>query len=435
MNRCRRLLLALGLGAAAVGIAGRCLWPPLPRAAGPLPQALYVWQRRWDTPVRDALLRAAPRSAGFVYLGAEIAWENGQPRVARVGVDLPALAACRRPVGAALRVGPYGGPFDGSAPATRLVVDAAVHLAARARAAGVDLAEFQIDFDCAEARLAGYGEWLALLRARLDPLPLVFTALPSWLDRPAFRDLAACADSFVLQVHSVERPARADAAVSLCDAQRARAWVEAAARFGRPFRVALPTYGYLLRFDAQGRFQSLAAENAPRACAVPAAGTVRVLEADAPHLAGLVRGWEADRPANLEGILWYRLPVEGERLNWPWPTLAAVMDGRAPAADLRVEVRAPAARLFEVVLANAGSAAAALPAAVHAAWSGAPLAIGDGVNGYALETGAGARARFSRPVCGRDAAVGLDRLAPGAVCVIGWLRLDGEGTIRADLGE
>jgi len=39
-----------------------------------------------------------------------------------------------------------------------------------------------------------------------------------------------------------------------------------------------------------------------------------------PAAAGLVREWTRERPEELAGILWYRLPVAGDRLNWPMPT-------------------------------------------------------------------------------------------------------------------
>jgi hypothetical protein len=47
-------------------------------------------------------------------------------------------------------------------------------------------------------------------------------------------------------------------------------------------------------------------------------------------VANLVHEWSIDPPANLAGLIWYRLPNEDDDLNWRWPTLAAVMQGRAP---------------------------------------------------------------------------------------------------------
>src|SRR4029077_5145510 len=97
-----------------------------------------------------------------------------------------------------------------------------------------------------------------------------------------------------------------DAAFLLCDPAAAKKAVEAAARFRRPFRVALPTYGYVVAFDRQGKGGGLSAEGP--LLSWPREAMVRVARSDPAAMAGLVRTWTADRPAALSGILWYRLP-------------------------------------------------------------------------------------------------------------------------------
>src|SRR5260370_34547670 len=86
------------------------------------------------------------------------------------------------------------------------------------------------------------------------------TTLAGWLNQPGFRALIAASDGYVLQVHSVEEPGSYDAPFTLCDPKTALAAVEKASSFGIPFRVALPTYGYLVAFAANGRFVGLSAE-------------------------------------------------------------------------------------------------------------------------------------------------------------------------------
>lgn len=129
-----------------------------------------------------------------------------------------------------------------------------------ARAAGIGVRELQVDFDCASSKLAGYGRWLAAIRCRVGVVPVTFTALPAWLDQVAFARLAARVDRYVLQVHSLDRPAGPEAPLSLCSPARARAWVERAAQLGTPFVVALPTYGYTVSFGARGQLLGLTAE-------------------------------------------------------------------------------------------------------------------------------------------------------------------------------
>ena len=70
-------------------------------------------------------------------------------------------------------------------------------------------------------------------------------------------------------------------------------------------------------------------------------------------MAELVRDWTRGPAPGADGILWYRLPVAGDRLNWSWPTLRAVMAGRAPGRG-RAAVREPEPGLVEIDLVNDG---------------------------------------------------------------------------------
>ena len=83
-----------------------------PRTSGPLGQEVYVWQRAWTKPVREAETQHGTNFAEIVPLKAEISWKNKQPQLTRVPVDYATLAATKRPVGIALRIGPYAGPFE-----------------------------------------------------------------------------------------------------------------------------------------------------------------------------------------------------------------------------------------------------------------------------------------------------------------------------------
>lgn len=286
-------------------------------------QEVYVWQRAWTKPVRTAVAQYATNFAALTVLRAEISWTtNRQPQLTRANVDYETLARIRHPVGFALRIGPYAGPFTNNA-IIAFITDTAARLVAEARTNHVPLAELQIDFDCAESRLDGYRTWVEAIQRRVAPLPVTITTLPSWLDARAFRRLAAVATNYVLQVHSAARPRSASAPYTLCDPRAARRAVASAGRIGVPFRVALPTYGYLLAFDSNGKFLSLSAEG-PRPN-WPTNALVRNVESNTAELGELIRAWTAHRPAAMRGVIWYRLPVASDQHNWPWPTLQDVM--------------------------------------------------------------------------------------------------------------
>ena len=57
-----------------------------------------------------------------------------------------------------------------------------------------------------------------------------------------------------------------------------------------------------------------------------------VVSADPVAISKLVKSWEKQRPDNMQGIIWYRLPVDTDRMNWTWSTLQLVRQGLAPEA-------------------------------------------------------------------------------------------------------
>jgi hypothetical protein len=446
-----------GAGVAAALVASAVLWwshePRVSRGAGPLAQEAYVWQRAWTGPVADAVRGHGPSFSRIVALGAEVWWPpgppTGPPAVTRVRLRADALGEVARAgvgIGIALRIGPYRGSFDpgdaGDA-VGRLLRDTALAVVADAEAGGLAPAELQLDFDAAESQLDGYRAWVESIRGALGErhprVPVTLTALPSWLRHRAFARLARASDGFVLQVHSLERPAHADAPLALADPAAARRWVEQAAQAGVPFRVALPTHGYRLAFDGHGRFLGAAAEQGAIAAVRGRGGAVREARADPEAMAGLVRGWTAGpagRPAPLRGIIWYRLPTRDDELNWAWPTLAAVMGGRAPRGDLRAEVRAVEPGLVEVDVVNAGEADVPLDApglGVVVRWSAPDSAPRAGL--VAMDAVGG----FDGRPDGRDASLRLApagggrglRLGPGERRLVSWLRFSSAVPVTA----
>jgi hypothetical protein len=289
----------------------------------------------------------------MVVLGAEISWKGLKPQIARAHIDFATLQQEHSPIGVGLRIGAFQGQFAETNGPAMTIVAAAKALLQECASNQVSVAELQIDFDCAASKLAGYELWLKRLRQEIAPLPMVFTALPSWLSRKSdFGRLVDACDGFVLQVHSLERPKDADAPFTLCDPKAARRAVERAAAFGKRFRVALPTYGYTVAFDAKKRFIGLSAEGPERLW--PEGTLTREVRAQPDAIARLVHDWIQEHPAALAGIIWYRMPVSGDSLNWSWPTLAAVMKGNLPQEHVAIETARPARGLVEVTLTNDG---------------------------------------------------------------------------------
>ncbi len=453
-----RSLLSFGLLAALAACRH-------PHASGPLRQEAYVWQRSWNPSVQAAV-RQADGISGFVVLAAEVDLRQGAPRVARIpldpslgspGIEIPgyplsplpgaqsrmgrssvardfnpgrggaALAPRRdsgKPVGAALRVTTFPSRFADEPGIVRLLATLTRDVAVEARAKGIALSEIQLDYDCPESKLDDYRWLLSRLRQAAAPVPLTFTALPSWMgQRRAFGKLIAAADGTVLQVHSLTAPAGPGEAIALLKLGEAREWVETAARFGRPFRVALPTYGYLAAFDSKGKLLGLSAEGP--LLSWPEGIDVRTARSDPAVLAKLVREWTRSRPAEMTGILWYRLPVEGDRLNWSWPALRAVMAGKTPRGEVRAVVRHPEPGLAEIDLIGEGDGEAAAPSSVRIGWRDGTLLAADGLAGYEARAPQRSELRLERPRPGR--------LRPGERRTIAWLRFASPTEIHVEL--
>lgn len=404
---------------AALGLcilAGVSLFSCAPAPHPPAGQAVYLWQRQWTSAVEQALTQSAGSFDVLMVLAAE--FEDGEALVAPriVAVNWSALAATQKPVWAVLRAHRLPGIDEPGIRKNLAAVFASTAEAAMAkgRSAGVILRGVQLDYDCPTAGLFDYALFMAELRETLPDAVWSITALPDWLNAPAFRDTVRGLDHFVLQVHSLERPANASVPASLCDPKRAKQWIRAAGAVDCPFYVALPTYGYRLHFDAQGDFRAVSAEGGP--AQEPGGGT-RELSADPEALAALVREAGPALPANARGWVWFRLPVEGDTLNWSWPVLRGVMHGEAPRAQIEAEVRSPSENLYEVWLKNTGAYRPGKPVRVTVRWKGAALDAYDVLN------------RFYDCETKMANALLLEGIAPlpGNECMALWIRVVPEG--------
>ena len=384
-----------------------------PHVSGPLRHEVYVWQRAWTEPVRNAVEQHGTNFSALAVLKAEVSWKDKKPQVTRVAVDYATLAKTHRPVGIALRIGPYAGPFAApsdfglrgqakrdpalasaaqgtnvsKAPSslrsagavqdapgeaiTSFLCDLAASLVAQARTNHVNLSELQIDFDCAESKLDGYRVWVEAIQQRVAPLPVTITALPSWLDSArvqaprrrgdelrAASPLGRAAQEFRRAVHAV-RSARGAPGGRARRAHRrsvsrrvADLWLHAGVRRGRQVHRAFRrrAASELAHECADSRGCSPTRLNSPRWCA----------------------SWTASRPAAMRGVIWYRLPTIVDNFNWRWPTLGAILDARIPREVLRVNTRRVESGLVEISLANEGELDISSRLAVEVRWSRCP---------------------------------------------------------------
>lgn len=399
------------VGLAFILLLGGCEQTSAPRTT-PLTQRGYLWQRSWTPAVECAVAEADKRMDGLVVLGAEIQWNDGVPHVIRTSIQWDALRSMKRPCSLALRVAPFPGPFQENDVPVQVIIATARALLDDAQKNGVTIHEFQLDYDCAGKKLSGYRVWIHALRREVHPPRFVITVLPSWLKEYEFQELIHDVDSYVLQVHSVPTQ-KESGRTSLCDAVLARKWMTQAERLGVPFSVALPTYRCLAGYDAAGKLRGVMMDSTPLAW--PPGTSVLEFGTNADEIATLVNEWQKTAPDTLREVLWYRVPVETDRLNWQWKTLSAVMAGRNPSHQL--EISQKGTNPIDLSLCNTGEGEEPLPKAIKITWEKGSLVASDALQGWAVQSDTQSATYTPTPNF-------HPLLPPARSLSFGWLRFD-----------
>ena len=379
-----RLSLAL-----AVLLLGGCEQPPAPA----LDQQLYVWQRQWTKAHEPALRQSRGDFSSLRVLALQAFPGAGW---SRARIDPALLKADGRPLIAVIRL-------DGQLKALDQdeVIAQIQQVLGDWQAQGLTPVGVEIDHDAGNARLPAYGKFLGQLRQVLPAnVRLSITALPAWLDSPALPGLLETADSSVLQVHAVSDPRQ-----GLFDPKQARRWAQ---RWNevtkKPFYLALPAYGVALLTQENGA--PVVESEVP----IDRAGEWRELLADPQQVAGLAVDLRADPPKHLAGLIWFRLPLAGDRRAWSLTTLGAVARGDNLDSRLALQWEEQGG-LYDIRLVNQGNLDSPWPQRLT-------LAVGacDGVDalaGYTLQQTPGLLT-FTR--------IQEGRLAAGSQRAIGWAR-------------
>lgn len=396
-------VLLLGL---ALGVAG-CREQAAPRPA-PLTHAAYVWRQGWD-PAAVASLADRTWPAGLTELNILVGECGLGPTGRRVHPPWPALRGTAKALSLSVRIGTrqaLGGPAEPDLSEGMTLLRQGW---AEARAAGATVASVQVDFDCPSRLLPAYAERIAAAKRAWPEVRVTVTTLPTWLKEPGFARLIAAADGWTLQLHGTERPNLAKPSPLFAEAPALR-WVEHAESFGRPFRLALPTYAYLACYSSAGAYLGVRAESAD----LPA-GTARtqVLPADPAQVVGLLRRLEDRRHALVLGIDWFRLPFPGDRQNWTMAGWAQVIARQGIPNECSPELKVEGA-LADVAVINPTGQPLPMPT-VELAWADARLQGADATASWvAAPRGEGLIFR-PHPLAGF--------LAPGERRVVGWVRL------------
>ena len=199
----------------------------------------------------------------------------------------------------------------------------------------------------------------------------------------------------MLQIHSVSDPR-----LGLFDAEQGWQWVQQLSKISAvPYLIALPAYGSAVISTASGyKVES----ETPLRDQRQSANAVQELMADPQMLQAFVQKLQNQTDEKLKGIIWFRLPLEGDKRVWPLSTLIAVAQQGVLTPNIELEIRGKTtasnfmepnlndgntpnkdeAQLYQLILINKGNIAGSLPRILSLA---AQACSGyDAQNGYSV---------------------------------------------------
>lgn len=369
----RRLRWAVAVSFALIASACR-------HAEAPLTHDAYIWQRQWTPSLGASVMASRDLVSDWRVL---VAQADRDGTFHAFAPDRAALAASGRPAILVVRIDGRLARLDEAGLVSRIV--------GIARDASLPAAAIEIDYDCPTARLPAYTAFLRRLKPALGDTPLSITALPTWMGSADLDDLLAVPDASVLQVHAVQSPQ-----AGLFDPAVALGWIDDfALHTHKPFRVALPTYGSRVSWNADGSMLAVESEQGLRAAGIAASE----LYASPLAVRRVVDRLAAQRPRGLVGFAWFRLPTAEDRRAWSLATWRGVVTGHLDAAPLRAMLRpGKDGAAADVVLENTGGIDMAPPLSVTLPRG---CDVADGIDGYVVHhTGDGLElvSRQARPL-------------------------------------
>ncbi|MBN2161336.1 MAG: DUF3142 domain-containing protein [Pontiellaceae bacterium] len=299
----------------------------------------YVWQQAWSTNVQQAVYGEAPTT---LYPVASVIPATGESRM----VDIPwnKLANSGHGIIPVIRIPLKAFRREDIEKELNRITQSLMRDDNPCR-----ISEIQFDLDCPERMLPDYLKLVSDYRKTWANLRLSITVLPCHLDNRTFRPLAEAVDSFVLQVHGLDVPDQLDEKAELLNRKIAERAIRKAEALKRPYRVALPCYAYELNFDTEnGRFLFLTAEGPGRR-----ENTIRKrIAADPADLLYLQKMIHLQKHS--EGVIWFRLPVEGDRLCLPRPELTRLQRGEQPTGTIICRAVPVSSTTMELEIINTG---------------------------------------------------------------------------------
>jgi len=289
--------------------------------SGEIPQEVYVWQRVWTQDVQSAVENRSVEFNKTVFLAAEISYQSRQWTCQPYHAPLTYSQQHPQHSGLAFRINSNAAHSNWSHSDIEQVSQF-LHQHAH------HVNTIQIDYDCPSLKLKDYTKLLHKLRLDFPKKSLEITCLPDWLNYHEFTELVQHTDRYVMQVHGVSGHGVGQV---LCDTEHAYQTALKCAELGKPFLIALPTYRHAINYDKEGKISSVASEGNFQS------SNYEIVRADPHKISQLVDTWRKQRPTLMQAIIWYRLPVTSDKMNWTWSTFKKVTKG-IPVDRVKAEI-------------------------------------------------------------------------------------------------
>jgi hypothetical protein len=334
-------------------IIGVIIFTKLPNPIA-LKTEFYVWQRAWIPETQASIVRAVEYANGFMILAGEIDVKEKHLNFSPIHIKWEALSIPRISVTLVFRIRTPVSSFLSDNKIKKVGTFLTKHfnkIIKEAHSKGVQIVGVQLDYDCPTSRLTDYRKLLTYLITHHPKWIWSITTLPTWLSHADFKKLVARLNYFVLQVYTFERPEQLGDDIAIVHTTQVYNYIKQVSNIKTPYYLALPTYGYAVIFDEYGRFVGLEAETPSHQW--PPTYSIKEVMSQPAEIVPIITRLKAYHPKSMLGIVWFRLPVDGDIHNWSWSTLVAVMNGELPLITYQAEVRKSHNGLYDVWVTNA----------------------------------------------------------------------------------
>lgn len=312
---------------------------------------IYIWQRSWDEQINDSIKTVSNQTESFAVLCGDLRFQGNESSISIIDINWRYLK--EENITLAFRINTEAGKLlkkssiNTTVDAVSTAIKQIINDAPPGQIVGV-----QFDYDCPTSKLGTYENFIKLFRKKMPEMQVSITSLPTWLNSRDFKPLIDQTDYYVLQLHSFELPKTIEQARKIFPKDRAKTYIKKASSLKCPYYISLPTYGYEVAFDGEGKFIGLRAEGADILWGRDIQYEAEV--ASVGEVADFLDYIKENDPHFLKGICWFRLPVKKDQFNWDIRTLAAVLQGKKPLRSFDVELLKKQDGLVEIYLANTG---------------------------------------------------------------------------------